>query len=192
MDGGNGIARRRSNSRARVPETRVNRRINAKEVRLIDVEGEQLGVVSIEDALRISEEKEVDLVEIASNATPPVCKLMDYGKFKYELKKQRSAKKQKDQTVKEIKFRPNIGDHDLEVKINRMRGFLEAGHKTRMRIFFRGREIVHSDLGRKLAEDVCEKLSDVASVDMEPKIEGKNLIMILVPAKKTARDSQDA
>ena len=192
MDGGNGIARRRSNSRARVPETRINRRITAKEVRLIDVEGEQLGVVSIEDALRISEEKEVDLVEVASNATPPVCRLMDYGKFKYELKKQRSAKRQKDQSVKEIKFRPNIGDHDLEVKVNRMRGFLEAGHKTRMRIFFRGREIVHSDLGRKLAEDVCEKLSDVASVDMEPKIEGKNLIMILVPAKKTARGLQDA
>jgi translation initiation factor IF-3 len=136
LDGGNGIARRRShNSRVRVPETRINKRIAAKEVRLIDVEGEQLGVVGIEDALRISEEKEVDLVEIASKATPPVCKLMDYGKFKYEQKKQQSAKKQKDQTVKEIKFRPNIGDHDLEVKVNRMRGFLEAGHKTRIRIF---------------------------------------------------------
>ena len=185
MDGGNGIARRRShNSRVRVPETRINRRINAKEVRLIDVEGEQLGIVGIEDALRISEEKGVDVVEVSSNATPPVCRLMDYGKFKYELKKQRSAKKQKDQTIKEIKFRPNIGDHDLEVKVNRMRSFLEAGHKTRMRIFFRGREIVHPELGRELARDVREKLSDVASVDMEPKIEGKNLIMILVPAKK--------
>lgn len=185
MDGGNSIARRRSNNfRSRVPETRINKRINAKEVRLIDVEGEQLGVVSIDDALRTAEEKEVDLVEIASNATPPVCKLMDYGKFKYELKKQKSAKKQKDQTVKEIKFRPNIGDHDLEVKVNRMRGFLEAGHKTRIRIFFRGREIVHSDLGRKLAQNVCEELSDISSVDMEPKIEGKNLIMILTPVKK--------
>ena len=143
-----------------------------------------MGVVSIEDALRISEEKEVDLVEVASNATPPVCRLMDYGKFKYELRKQRSAKKQKDQTVKEIKFRPNIGEHDLEVKVNRMRSFLEAGHKTRMRIFFRGREIVHPELGRELAEDVRKKLSDVASVDMQPKIEGKNLIMILVPTKK--------
>jgi len=109
---------------------------------------------------------------------------MDYGKFKYELKKQRSAKKQKDQTVKEIKFRPNIGDHDLEVKVNRMKSFLEAGHKTRARIFFRGREIVHSDLGRDLADKVCQKLADVASVDMEPKIEGKNLIMVLVPTKK--------
>ncbi|MCY3985813.1 MAG: translation initiation factor IF-3 [Candidatus Dadabacteria bacterium] len=184
MDGGNAIARRRSNFRARTPETRVNRRITANEVRLIDIEGEQLGVVSIEEALRISEEKEVDLVEVSSNASPPVCRLMDYGKFKYELKKQRSAKKQKDQTIKEIKFRPNIGAHDLEVKVNRMRGFLEAGNKARMRIFFRGREIVHPELGRELAQDVREKLSDVASVDMEPKIEGKNLIMILVPAKK--------
>ena len=96
MDGGKGIARRRShNTRVRVPETRINKRIAAKEVRLIDVEGEQLGVVGIEDALRISEEKEVDLVEIASKATPPVCKLMDYGKFKYELKKQQSAKNRK-------------------------------------------------------------------------------------------------
>ncbi len=109
---------------------------------------------------------------------------MDYGKFKYELKKQKSAKRQKDQTIKEIKFRPNIGEHDLEVKINRMRSFLEAGHKTKMRIFFRGREIVHSELGRLLAKDVCEQLSDVASVDMEPKIEGKNLIAVLAPAKK--------
>lgn len=124
------------------------------------------------------------MVEVSSNASPPVCRLMDYGKFKYELKKQRSAKKQKDQTIKEIKFRPNIGDHDLEVKVNRMKGFLEAGHKTRIRIFFRGREIVHSDLGRKLANNVCERLSDVASVDMQPKIEGKNLIMVLTPVKK--------
>lgn len=124
------------------------------------------------------------MVEVASNAAPPVCRLMDYGKFKYELKKQRSAKRQKDQTVKEIKFRPNIGEHDLQVKINRMRSFLEAGHKTKMRIFFRGREIVHPELGRELAEEVRGKLSEVASVDMEPKIEGKNLIMILAPAKK--------
>ncbi len=140
--------------------------------------------MDIDEALRISESKEVDLVEVASNAKPPVCRLMDYGKFKYELKKQKSAKRQKDQTIKEIKFRPNIGDHDLEVKINRMRSFLEAGHKTKMRIFFRGREIIHPELGRTLAKDVCEQLSDVASVDMEPKIEGKNLIMVLAPVKK--------
>ncbi len=126
----------------------------------------------------------MDLVEVSSNAAPPVCRLMDYGKFKYELKKQRSTKKQKDQTVKEIKFRPNIGEHDLQVKVNRMRGFLEEGHKTRVRMFFRGREIVHSDLGHNLAKKVCEQLSDIASVDMEPKIEGKNLIMVLVPVKK--------
>lgn len=151
---------------------------------MIDPEGEQLGIMSIDDALRSAEERGVDLVEVSSAAAPPVCRLMDYGKYKYELKKQKSAKKHKDRSIKEIKFRPNIGAHDLNVKVSRMRDFLESGHKTRLRIFFRGREIVHPELGRNLAANVCEELADVASVDMEPKIEGKNLIMVLAPTRK--------
>lgn len=153
-------------------------------MRVIDTDGGQLGIMNIADALSKAREEEVDLVEVASNATPPVCRLMDYGKYRYELRKQKSAKKQKDQSVKEIKFRPNIGIHDLNVKMNRMREFLEAGHKTRVRIFFRGREIVHPERGRELADSVCERVADVASVDMEPKIEGKYMIMVLAPNKK--------
>lgn len=109
---------------------------------------------------------------------------MDFGKYKYELKKQQAAKKQKVQSLKEIKFRPNIGDHDLDFKINHIRDFLVDGHKTRVRIFFRGREIVHPELGRELAEKVYEEVKDVGSIDMNPKMEGKNLIMILSPKKK--------
>ena len=151
---------------------------------MIDTDGGQLGIMAIADALSKAREEEVDLVEVASNATPPVCRLMDYGKYRYELRKQKSAKKQKDQSVKEIKFRPNIGIHDLDVKMNRMREFLEAGHKTRVRIFFRGREIVHPERGRELADVVRERVADLASVDMEPKIEGKYMIMVLAPNKK--------
>ncbi|MGH7885854.1 MAG: translation initiation factor IF-3 [Thermodesulfobacteriota bacterium] len=171
-------------SQSNTPEVRINNRIRAKEIRLIDVDGNQLGLKNLDEALQISEETGVDLVEIAPNANPPVCRLMDFGKFKYELKKQQAAKKQKVQALKEIKFRPNIGDHDLEVKINHIKEFLDAGHKTRVRIFFRGREIVHPELGRNLAERVYEMVKEKGSIDMNPKMEGKNLIMVLSPKKK--------
>lgn len=151
---------------------------------MINSEGEQVGIVDIDEALRISQEQGIDLVEIAPNAKPPVCRLMDFGKYKYELKKQQNAKKTKTQSVKEIKFRPNIGEHDLNVKVNHIKDFLDAGHKTRVRIFFRGREIVHQELGVKLANKVCEQVAEYGSVDMQPKMEGKNLIMILTPNKK--------
>lgn len=131
-----------------------------------------------------AEELGVDLVEVAPNAKPPVCRLMDYGKYKYELKKQQSAKKQKVHPMKEIKFRPNIGEHDLNVKINHIRDFLSSGHKTRVRIFFRGREIVHSDIGHELANNIIEEVQDVGAVDSSPKLEGKNLLMVLSPKKK--------
>lgn len=163
---------------------RINKRIRAKEVRLVDEDGNQVGVKSIDEALQMSEEMGVDLVEIAPKAKPPVCKLMDFGKYKYELKKQQAAKKQKVQSLKEIKFRPNIGDHDLNVKINHIKEFLEDGHKTRVRIFFRGREIVHSDIGRQLADRVFDAVKDVGAIDMKPKMEGKNLIMVISPKKK--------
>ena len=132
----------------------------------------------------MAEEQGVDLVEVASNASPPVCRLMDFGKYKYELKKQQAAKKQKVVPIKEIKLRPNIGEHDLNVKVNRIKEFLEGGHKTRVRIFFRGREIVHPELGKDLADRITEEVSEIGSVDLEPKLEGKNLIMVLSPNKK--------
>ncbi len=190
MEGGRtAIARARG---SREPEVRINQRIRAREVRLVDENGQQLGVVPIREALNMSEERGVDLVEVAPNADPPVCRLMDYGKFKYELKKQATAKKQKVQMLKEVKFRPNIGEHDLEVKINRIREFLEDDNKAKIRIFFRGREIVHPEIGRMLANKIVERVSDVGGVDMAPRLEGKNLIMILSPKKSTQGGNENA
>ncbi len=182
----------RGYSRSREPEVRINQRIRAREVRLIAGDGEQLGVLSIREALSMSEERGVDLVEVAPNANPPVCRLMDYGKYKYELKKQAAAKKQKSQVLREIKFRPNIGDHDLDVKIGRIREFLGEDNKTKIRIFFRGREIVHPELGRKLANRILEKVADLGGVDIPPKMEGKNLIMVISPKKNTQGGTNDA
>ncbi len=149
-------------------------------------------MVPIREALQMYEERGVDLVEVAPNANPPVCRLMDYGKYKYELKKQANAKKQKVQMIKELKFRPNIGDHDLDVKINHIREFLEDDNKTKIRIFFRGREIVHPELGRVLANRIIERVADIGSVDMPPKLEGKNLIMVLSPKKSTQTGRENA
>ncbi len=132
----------------------------------------------------MSQEKGIDLVEVAPNANPPVCRLMDYGKYKYELKKQSGVKKQKIHSLKEVKFRPNIGQHDLNVKVNHMRQFLEDDHKTKVRIFFRGREIIHSELGKSLADRIIDMVSDVGSVDNAPKMEGRSFTMIITPKKK--------
>jgi len=151
---------------------------------LISSGGEQLGIFPTVEALKMSQEQGIDLVEVAPNANPPVCRLMDYGKYKYELKKQSGAKKQKAHSLKEVKFRPNIGQHDLNVKVNHMRQFLEDDHKTKVRIFFRGREIIHSDLGKSLADRIIDMVSDVGSVDTVPKMEGKNLTMVITPKKK--------
>lgn len=192
MEGGRTAIRKAKGYRSREPEVRINQRIRAREVRLVDEGGEQLGVVPIREALKLSEERGVDLVEVAPNATPPVCRLMDYGKYKYELKKQASAKKQKTQTVKEVKFRPNIGEHDLDVKINRIREFLEDENKARIRIFFRGREIVHPEIGRMLANKIVERVADVGGIDMAPRLEGKNLIMVLAPKKSSGGGKESA
>lgn len=194
MEGGRkAIARMKGRgSRQREPEVRINQRIRAREVRLVAQDGEQLGVVQTRDALKMSEERGVDLVEVAPNATPPVCRMMDYGKYKYELKKQAAAKKQKTQVLKEVKFRPNIGSHDLDVKINRIREFLEEDNKTKIRIFFRGREIVHSDIGRTLAKKILERVSDLGGVDIPPKLEGKNLTMVITPKKNLKGGNEDA
>lgn len=167
-----------------MPESRINSRIRVPEIRLIDIDGSQLGVVRTQEALEKARENGVDLVEVAPEANPPVCRLMDYGKYKYELKKNQSSKKQKAQTIKEIKLRPNIGIGDLNIKLNHIKEFLQNGHKTRIRIFFRGREILHPDIGKQLAERVCGSLKEFGSIEFEPKLEGKNLIMVLSPARK--------
>lgn len=169
-------------------EYRVNRQIRAKEVRLIDENGKQIGIVPLQDALRIAEEKGLDLVEIAPQANPPVCKILDYGKFMYELKKKEkeARKKQKEHAieVKDIMLSLRIDEHDLKVKLKHMREFLMDGDKVRVRIRFRGRENLHPELGDKLANRIIEELSDVGQLEAPIKREGNFLTFSLLPKKK--------
>lgn len=162
---------------------RVNEEIRVREVRLISGTGEQLGIVPIREALEMAEQKQLDLVEIAPSAKPPVCRLMDYGKFKFEQSKREkeSRKKQKIVSVKEVKMRPNIEDHDFEVKAKNARKFLSSGDKVKVTIMFRGRQITHPELGERLCVKLAEQLSDISSVERLPKIEGRNMVAILVP-----------
>jgi translation initiation factor IF-3 len=157
-------------------------------VRLNGVDNEPLGIVSIQDALRLSAEHDVDLVEIAAQADPPVCRLMDYGKFKYqEQKKAAEAKsKQKVIEVKEVKFRPGTDDGDYNIKMRNLRRFIsEDGDKGKVTLRFRGREITHQDIGMRMLERIRDELSDVAVVEHMPKLEGRQMIMVLAPKKKS-------
>ena len=165
---------------------RLNREISAPEVRLTGVNGEALGVVKLAEAFRLSDEAEVDLVEIAPTADPPVCRLMDYGKFKYqEQKKAHEAKlKQKVIEVKEIKFRPATDDHDYSTKVRKLREFLEEGDKAKVTMRFRGREMAHQELGLKVLERVRNDLEAHALVEQMPRLEGRQMIMMLGPKKK--------
>lgn len=162
---------------------RINEDIRVKEVRLVSEEGEQLGIVPIRDAMAIAIEKGLDLVEVAPSAKPPVCRLMDFGRFRFEQSKREkeARKKQKIISVKEVKLRPNIEDHDFETKAKNARRFLSAGDKVKVTIMFRGREITHPDLGEKLSVKLAEQLSDISAVEKNPKVEGKNMVMILTP-----------
>jgi translation initiation factor IF-3 len=162
---------------------RVNEDIRVKEVRLVSEDGEQLGIVPIREALTMAEEKMVDLVEVAPAAKPPVCRLMNYGKFKFEQSKREkeSRKKQKIVSIKEVKMRPNIEEHDFQVKAKNARKFLDAGDKLKFTIMFRGRQITHPELGEKLCIQLAKELSDISAVEKSPKVEGRNMVMILVP-----------
>ena len=173
---------------SKVQNYRVNRQIRAKEVRLIDENGQQVGIIPLEEALRIAEEKDLDLVEVAPQANPPVCKIMDYGKFKYEMKKKEreARRKQREHAieVKDIRMKVRIEDHDLKVKLKHMREFLEDGDKVRVRIRFRGRENVHPELGEKLYRRIVEDLQDICEVEVPPKREGPFLVFTLMPKRK--------
>lgn len=164
----------------------MNERIRVPEIRLIGPEGDQMGVFQTRDAVAKARNLGYDLVEISPNAKPPVCKIMDYGKYKYEQrKKQHEAKKK--QTVihvKEIQMRPATGEHDVQVKISHLRRFLEHGDKAKIIIKFRGREIIHEEMGRNLLKRVLQDLSDIGQIDQEVKKEGKSLLVILAPKKK--------
>lgn len=170
-------------------EQRVNHQIRVREIRLIGADGEQLGVMNPKDALRIAEDAGLDLVEVAPSAKPPVCRIMDYGKYKYEQnKKEREAKKnQKTITVKEVKLRPGIEDHDFNTKVRRAEKFLNDGDKVKLTIMFRGREITHPEIGRELCDRVAEVLRPVAKVEKEPKVEGRNMTMFLAPLKDSEK-----
>lgn len=150
---------------------------------MIDPDGNQLGVIPTQEALRAAMEFGLDLVEVSPNANPPVCKIMDYGKYKYELtkKQQEAKKKQSTFQLKEIKIRPKTGDHDLQVKTGHIRKFLEKKDKVRVTVVFRGREITLSDRGRELLSQVAETVSDISAVEQFPKFEGRTMIMVLAP-----------
>jgi translation initiation factor IF-3 len=166
---------------------RLNREIMAPMVRLNGVNNEPLGIVSLQEALNMAGERDVDLVEIVPNADPPVCRLMDYGKFKYlEQKKAADAKsKQKIIEVKEVKFRPGTDEGDYNIKMRNLRRFIaEDGDKGKVTLRFRGREITHQDIGMRLLERIRDELADVAVVEHMPKLEGRQMIMVLAPKKK--------
>ncbi|SFI17315.1 translation initiation factor 3 (bIF-3) [Modicisalibacter xianhensis] len=181
------IAIKRSNPRGRPQEKRppMNERITEDQVRLIDSDGEQLGVVPTRDALERAEAAGLDLVQI-SNADPIVCKIMDYGKFVFEQKKQKAAQKKKTKQiqVKEVKFRPGTDEGDYQVKLRNLIRFLEGGDKGKVTLRFRGREMAHQEIGRKLMERIAADLEELANVESFPKMEGRQMIMILAPKKK--------
>ncbi|HIJ38266.1 MAG TPA: translation initiation factor IF-3 [Rhodospirillaceae bacterium] len=162
---------------------RVNSEIDSRTIRLIDADGEMVGVVSLREGLDMAVEVGLDLVEVSPNAEPPVCKILDYGKYKYEIQKKKAEarKKQKVIEVKEIKLRPNIDDNDYDVKMRAMRKFLEEGDKVKVTLRFRGREMAHQDLGAKVLDRVREALDDLAKVEQFPKMEGRQMVMVMAP-----------
>ena len=174
-------------------DARTNRRIKAREVRVIGPEGEQLGVLPVEQALARAQELGMDLVEVSPMAKPPVCKIMDYGKFKYlEKKKQNEAKKKQVVVqLKEVKLRPRTEEHDYTTKLKKVREFLEESNKARITVMFRGREMSHRELGQKVLQRVIEDLRDVAVIESAPRFEGRQMFMILAPNPRMLQASRD-
>lgn len=168
------------------PKAPINENISAREVRLIGVDGEQIGIVSIDEALRVAEEAKLDLVEISADALPPVCRIMDYGKHLFEKKKQVAAakKNQKQVQIKEIKFRPGTEEGDYQVKLRNLVRFLNDGDKAKVSLRFRGREMAHQELGMELLKRVETDLVEYGAVEQHPKMEGRQLIMVIAPKKK--------
>ena len=163
----------------------MNERITAERIRLIDENGEMLGVFPTRTAIEKAEDVGLDLVEVSPNADPPVCKILDYGKYKYEQQKKanEARKKQKVIDVKEVKIRPGIEEHDFQVKMRNARRFLEDGNKVKVTMRFRGREMAHQDIGMDVLKRMQEELADVSKVDLQPKLEGRQMIMVLSSEK---------
>jgi translation initiation factor IF-3 len=162
---------------------RINMQIKASEVRLISADGQQLGVMSLKEALAIAAEASLDLVEVAPMANPPVCRVMDYGKFKYQQSKKQQEARRRQTTiqVKEVKVRPKIEEHDMAVKLKNVRRFLEDNDKAKITMIFRGREMAHTDRGYRILQQMAEALADIAVVEQMPKQEGRTLSMIVAP-----------
>lgn len=170
------------------PNTRINRQIHAREVRLISAEGKQLGIVPLAEALQLAEDGGLDLVEVAPDATPTVCRIMDFKKLLFEQKRKskEARKRQKVSDLKEIKVRPTIDVHDYEIKINRARGFLERGDKVKFTLIFRGREFSHGELGNQILDRITEDVSDVGEVESRTKGLQRLLSLVLVPKKESS------
>jgi translation initiation factor IF-3 len=168
---------------SRADEPRVNRAISSSSIRLIDSQGNMVGVVSIAEALNLAEQAGLDLVEISPTAKPPVCKILDYGKYRYEAQKKAhdARKKQKVIQIKEIKLRPNIDKHDLDIKLRNTIGFLAEGDKVRITLRFRGREMDHQELGLQVLARVQEALAEYAKIEQQPKAEGRQIVMTVAP-----------
>lgn len=173
-------------------DARINERIRVPRVRLISQTGEQLGIKPTEEALRIAYDAGLDLVEVAPQADPPVCRIMDYGKYKYEqTQKMKKAKKHSATMIlKEMKLRPKIDNHDYETKKRHVVRFLEDGAKVKVTIMFRGREMAHTELGRKLLDRLAEEVADLGKVEAMPKLDGRNMVMVLAPVQKPAATEQ--
>ncbi len=165
-----------------ISDLMINEQIRDREIRLIGEDGEQLGIMSARDAMKLAREANLDLVKIAPTAKPPVCKIIDYGKFRYEQarKEKEARKKQKVIEVKEIRFSPNIDTNDLNTKLNQARKFVSAGNKVKVSVRFRGRELTHTAVGKTILDDFAQQLSDVAIVDKPAKMEGRSMVMFLV------------
>ncbi len=163
--------------------TNINRAIRAERIRVIDADGTQVGIVPLEEGLKIAQQRELDLVEISAGATPPVCRIMDFNKYKYQQEKRakEAKKKQKQVHFKEVRFKPRIEEHDYQVILKRARKFLERGDRVRVRVFFRGREMAHPELGDNVMQKLLKDLEEVATVEKAPAREGRYLITILFP-----------
>ena len=182
--GGEGIAISKRTTRGnRSNRININRNIRAKEVRVIDPDGNQIGIIPTYKAIAVANDFGLDLVEISPNADPPVCKIMDYGRYKYELtkKKQEAKKKQTTFQLKEIKVRPKTGDHDLNTKIGHIKKFINRKDKVKVTVIFRGREITLTQQGRILLQKIVQETEEIASVEQHPKIEGRTMVMVLAP-----------
>jgi len=167
-------------------EHRINDRIRAREVRLVGPDGSQIGIKPLPEALALARELDLDLVEVADRADPPVCRIMDYGKYKYEeaQKAKESRRKSTNVSIKEMKYRPKIGAGDFDTKTKKVERFLGEGHKVKVTIMFRGREMAHPELGKKILDHVAEEVGEVARVEVVPKLDGRNMIMVLAPDKR--------